>query len=122
MHDHTNDLQLIRTKIEKAATIAIVKEEILQCEIKDLQEYQAEIYSTRPRKKRNVLGSKLLTVKKAKEEIIVAEKLGQRQWKRPFTCSIQACKWVNTSEFSTSSSSKGFETENSNISTLIVCE
>ncbi|KAI9853874.1 MAG: hypothetical protein M1813_001785 [Trichoglossum hirsutum] len=120
-HDHLGDLQLIRTKIEKAATLAIAKEDILRREMKDLREYQAEMSDKRPKKKRKVLGSEPLTVKEARAKVIAAEKRGQQQQKRPPTRSTRACKRVYISESSTSSSSESSETGDSDISTLIVC-
>ncbi|KAI9784346.1 MAG: hypothetical protein M1839_002407 [Geoglossum umbratile] len=86
-HDYLGDLQLIRTKIEKVATIAIVKEEILRCEIKELREHQAEMSDMRPKKKRKVLGSEPLTVKEARAKVVAAEEGGQQQQKRLPTCS-----------------------------------
>jgi hypothetical protein len=121
LHDHSGDLQVIRTKIGKAATIAMAKEEILQREVKELREHQAEMGDMRPKKKRKVLGSKPLTVKEAREKIIALEGGGQRQRKRPLTRSTRACKRVYTSESSTSSSSESSEAEDSDTSTLIVC-
>ncbi|KAI9781001.1 MAG: hypothetical protein M1839_006440 [Geoglossum umbratile] len=120
-HDYSGDLQLIRTKIEKAATIAIAKEEILWREIKELREHQAEMSNMRPKKKRKVLGSEPLTVKEARAKVMVAEKGGQRQQKRPPPHSTRACNPVYISESSTSSSSESSDTEDSDVSTLIVC-
>jgi hypothetical protein len=56
VEDHTSDPQLIRSKIEKAATVAMAKEEILQRELKELRAHHLETAVTGPRKKRKVLG------------------------------------------------------------------
>jgi hypothetical protein len=36
VRDHSNNLQVIESKIAKAATVVMAKEEILQCELKEL--------------------------------------------------------------------------------------
>ncbi|KAI9781500.1 MAG: hypothetical protein M1839_005915 [Geoglossum umbratile] len=120
LHDHLGDLQLIRTKIGMAATIVMAKEEILQHEIKQLREHQAEMSDMRPKKKRKVLGSEPLTVKKARAKVAATEGRGQQQQKRLPTRSTWACKSVYISESLTSSSSESSETEDSDICTLIV--
>jgi hypothetical protein len=74
----------------------------------------------RPKKKRKVLGSKPLTVKEARAKVTAAEGERQRQQKRLPARSTWTRKPVYVSESSTSSSNKSSETEDSDVSTLIV--
>ena len=120
-NDHTDDLHLIRSKIEKAATIAMAKEEILRWEIKDLRTHQLEQEPERSRKKRRVLGKEAVSVKEARAKKMAIEGGGRQQRKTRSTRNTRTRRQPSTSESSDTSSSESSDEEQSDDSTLIVC-
>jgi len=120
--DHSSDLRIVESKIAKAATVAMAKEEILRRELKELRAHHIETGANRPRKKKKVLGKEPLTVREVRDIIEAERRGGRRQRKRPTTRRTRARKQSTTPETSDLSSDESLESEESDISTLIVCQ
>jgi hypothetical protein len=113
--------KIIRAKINKAATTAIAKIEILERELQETKAFRLEQGGNRPRKKRRALGGQVLTCGEARarmtglemggtEPSVTATTRQTRRQKRPTTPDNLDETWKELSD-----------EESSDISSCIIC-